>query len=186
MLYNTRKEGIMNRVALMFAAMVSVFLVTDFLGQEIRMPKNVFPPEISPPVITVTGIDGKATSVTLADLSNLPQQTLRVTEHGTPITYEGVLLSDVLALVQTPTGDAFRQPAASSYVVVKAVDGYKAVFSWAEADPTFTDQKVYLLVRRDAQPMPGGSGPFLIAAPGDKRRSRWVRQVSAVTIKQAN
>ena len=122
----------MNRVALILAAMVSAFSASSLFAQQIRMPKNVFPPDISPPVITVTGIDGKATIVTLADLSGLSQQTMNTTEHGTRITYEGVLLSDVLALVQTPTGDAFRQSAASFYVVVRAVDGYKAVFSWAE------------------------------------------------------
>ena len=66
-----------------------------------------------PATITVTGIDGKSVSLSLSDLSKLPQQTFKITDHGTPVVFHGVLLPDVLSKVALPTGEKFHSTAAS-------------------------------------------------------------------------
>jgi hypothetical protein len=154
-------------------------------GQGIQQPKRL-PPEIGQATITVTGISGTMATLTTEDLAKLPQQTVKTTNHGTPVTFEGVLLNDVLAKVALPAGEAYNSQAASYYLTVEANDGYKAIFSWAEIDPSFTDRKVYVVTVRDGKLLPDKDGPFELIVPGEKRNSRWVRQLKALTIRRAD
>jgi hypothetical protein len=156
-----------------------------FLLASFGMLVSVAPCQTSP-AVTVRGIDGTAAVLSNGDLAALPQQTVKATDHGTPATFEGVLLNDILAKVATPAGEKFHSTAASYYVLVEANDGYRAVFGWAELDPSFTDRKVYVATRRDGKPLPDSAGPFQLVVPGEKRGARWVRQVKSLTIKQAN
>jgi hypothetical protein len=98
------------------------------------------------------------------------------------VTFEGVLLDDVLGRVRIPSGEGFDKTIASYYLIAEAHDGYKAVFSWAEVDPTFTDRKIYIVTKRDGQPLSAKDGPFELIVPGEKRYSRWVRQVKLVRL----
>jgi hypothetical protein len=43
----------------------------------------ILPPEIVAATITVTGIGGTSAILSVSDLSKLPQQTVKVTDHGT-------------------------------------------------------------------------------------------------------
>ena len=134
----------------------------------------------------VQGIDGKSVTLSVADLSKLPQQTVKTTDHDAPVTFEGVLLADVLAKVALPAGEKFHSTAASYYMLVEAKDGYRAVYAWAELDSGFMDKAVYVVTKRDGKPLSDKDGPFQLVAPGEKRAGRWVRQVTALRIKQAN
>ena len=132
------------------------------------------------------GIGGKSVTLSAADLSALQQHTVKATDHGTLATFEGVLLTDVLATVDLPLGEKFHSTGASYYLIVEANDGYRAVFAWAELDSTFMDKTVYVVTRRDGKPLSDANGPFQLVAPGEKRTARWVRQVTALRIRQAN
>jgi hypothetical protein len=138
------------------------------------------------PSLIVDGGNGKTVTLTAADLSKLPQQTINAAEHGTPARFEGVLLSDVLAKVDVPSGEKLRGKSMSLYVLVEAADGYRAVFALPELDAGFTDRKIYLATMRDGKPLSEKEGPFRIVVPDDKRPARWVRQVTALRIRQAN
>jgi hypothetical protein len=144
--------------------------------------------------VVVQGIGGTSATISMADLAKLPQQTLRTTDRGTPVTFRGVLLADVLSKVATPTGEVqivtgtfgvWCHPTAALYdVLVQGNDGSRAVFDWAELAPRFTDRAVYLVTERDGKPLPDKDGPFQLVAPGEK--TRWVRQVFALTIGRVN
>jgi hypothetical protein len=138
------------------------------------------------PVVTVRGLGASAVKLSLSDLAKLPQQTFQYTDQEKPVTFEGVLLSDVLSKVDLPVGEKFHKTAASYYLVADAADGYKAVFAWAELDPSFTDRKVYLVTKRDGKPLADAEGPFRLIVPGEKRGGRAVHQVTGLTLKQAN
>jgi len=140
----------------------------------------------APATLVVRGIGGKSVTLSAADLAKLPQHAVTATDHGTPAAFEGALLTDVLAKVDLPTGDKYHSTAASYYLLVDARDGYRAVFAWAELDSTFMDKAVYVVTKKDGKPLPDTAGPFQLVAPGEKRAARWVRQVTALTIKQAN
>ena len=146
---------------------------------------SVAPSQV-PATLLVQGIGGTSATLSVSDLSKLPQQTVKVTDHGTPATFAGVLLSDVLAKVAVPAGEKFHSTAASYYLLVEAKDGYRATFAWAELDSTFMDKSVYVVTMRDGKPLSEKEGPFRLVAPGEKRGARWVRQVAALSIRQAN
>jgi hypothetical protein len=48
------------------------------------------------------------------------------------------------------------------------------------------DKSVYVVTMRDGKPLSEMEGPFRLVAPGEKRAARWVRQVTALSIRQAN
>jgi hypothetical protein len=131
-------------------------------------------------------VGGKSVTLPVADLASLPRQTVKAIDHGNPATFAGVLLTDVLAKVDLPLGEKFHSTGASYYLVVEAKDGYRATFAWAELDSTFMDKSVYLATKRDGKPLSDKDGPFRLVTPGEKRAGRWVRQVTALRIRQAN
>jgi hypothetical protein len=158
-------------------------------GQVLQTPGSrqfKLPPDIVPASFAVTGIEGETVSVTAWDLSKLPQQTVTIPDHGTSTTFEGVLLKDVLSKVPLPTGEKFHKTAASYYMVVKAKDGYRATFAWAELDSTFMDKAAYVVTKRDGKPLSETEGPFELVVPGEKRAGRSVRQITELEIRQAN
>jgi hypothetical protein len=96
-----------------------------------------------PAAILIQSLEGKAVTVTAEDLTKLPHHPIKASEHGTPATFDGVLLSDVLAKVNVPTRDKLRGKALAQYLLVEAADGYRAVFALTEFAPDFTDRNIY-------------------------------------------
>ena len=141
------------------------------------------PDAVAQATIDVTPADGKTLSVALADL---PRHTVAADDHGTKITFEGVLLRDVLAKAGVPLGEKLHGPTAlTSFVLATALDRYQVIFSIAELDAGFTDQIILLADRRDGKPLGAGAGPLQIVVPHEKRAGRWIRQVNRLEIRQA-
>src|SRR5438046_1764923 len=142
-----------------------------------------------PAALTLHGLDGNVITVNAEELAKLPHHAVKASEHGTAVTFDAVLLSDILAKVNLPVGDKLKGKALSQLVVAEAADGYRVLFALPELDPALTDHPVHLVTKRDGQPLSEKEGPFKIVAPNDKHPSRWVRQVRQVTalwIKQAD
>jgi hypothetical protein len=66
---------------------------------------------------------------------------------------------------QAWAGEKFHSTASSYYLIVEAMDGYRAVFAWAELDSTFIEKAVYVVTKRDGKPLPEKDGPFQLIAP---------------------
>jgi hypothetical protein len=181
--YNYHEGTFMNRIASSSAVVLAA--VAALLGQDRPTPQH-FPPDIGPATIAITGVGGKTAEITAGDLFKLPQKTVKTTDNGTAVSFEGVLLADALAKVDLPLGEKFHSTAASYYLVVQAKDGYRAVFAWAELDPGFMDKAIYLVMKRDGKPLSEKDGPFQVVVPGEKRGGRWVRHVTALQIRQTN
>lgn len=116
-------------------------------------------------------------------LAKLSRQSVRVKDRdGNESTYEGTPLHEVLEQAGVKFGNDLRGPALASYLVVEAADGYRAVFALPELDPASTDRVVLLAYRRDGKPLLGNEGPLRVVVPGEKRQSRWVRQVLTLRI----
>jgi hypothetical protein len=83
-------------------------------------------------------------------LEGLPHRTVTATEeNGETGTYSGVELGVLLAYNGAPQGMAIHGQAVADYVVVRPSDGYRAVFSLCELDPSFTDKIVLLADKRN-------------------------------------
>jgi len=153
---------------------------------QIGVGRGVAVEVVAPPMLTVVGIGGTIAWLSAAHLAILPQRTVKTADDGTPVEFQGALLTDVLAEVDRPTGEKFHSTSASYCVVVEGKDGYRATFAWAELDSTFMDKPVYLVTQRGGKPLPETDGPFQLVVPGEKRAARWVRQVTVLRIQRAS
>lgn len=128
--------------------------------------------------------EAPAVTLAAADLAKLPQRTAVLDNHGKQISYEGVLLGDLLAQHGVDLGKGLRGKQLSSYVAVLAKDGYEVVFALAEFDPTIVDSGIIIAERRNGQPLAASEGPFRIVAPHDKRAARSLRSLQEIDVVQ--
>ena len=123
-----------------------------------------------------------AIPIDTATLAGLPREAVTATAHGKTLQCEGVSLVKLLraagALPVEPLGGAQL----ANYVLVGARDGYRAVYSLAELEPTLGNRKVLLVDRCDGQPLADDDGPLRLIAPDESRPARWVRQVQSITV----
>jgi hypothetical protein len=105
---------------------------------------------------------------------------------GSTNQYEGILLGYFLDWAGVPRGTSLRGDDMQLCVLVKGADNYKAVFSLAELDSSFTDKLVLLAYARNGKALDTKTGPLLLVVPDDKRHDRWVRQVTDLEIVRVN
>lgn len=96
--------------------------------------------------------------------------------------YTGVLLSTLLADSGTTTGKELRGENLTKYVIVEASDGYQVIFSLAELDAEFSDNKIILADTIDSTPLAPADGPFRIIVQNDKRPARCIKQVNSIRV----
>lgn len=118
-----------------------------------------------------------------ATFAGLHRQTLKVQEEdGETATYSGVYLDDALVAAGAPSGMAVHGASVATYVLVRASDGYRALFSLAEVDPAFTDRIFLLADQRNGVALPANLGPYRIIVPGEHRHARWIRSVTVIDV----
>jgi DMSO/TMAO reductase YedYZ molybdopterin-dependent catalytic subunit len=132
--------------------------------------------------LAVGNEQGKFLPLPAEQWQKLPRRHVEVKEKdGTRARYEGVSLTEVLRFAGVPFEGHLRGPRVAEYVLVEAADKYRATFALAELDPSMTDKVVLLADRRDGKPLEG-VGPYRLVVPDDKIHSRWVRQVTRVSV----
>ena len=141
-------------------------------------------PAVQTPVasLTITGDIPKPVTLLPADLKAYPRTTVTLREDGRSISYEGVLLGEVLSRAGAPLGAELRGNNMASYVLARARDGYQVVFSLAEVDPAFTGSQIIIADTFDGKPLFDYQGPLRIVAPGDKRGARSIRMLERLEI----
>jgi hypothetical protein len=132
------------------------------------------------------GAKGHVIKLSAAALEGLPRTTSRAKTHesSTEVSYEGVSLGDVVRKAGGPSGEAIKGPKLKTVVIVKASDGYEAVFALPELDPAFTAKVVLLADRREGVPLSGKEGMYRLIVPDEKRQARWVRQVVSIELRE--
>ena len=119
-------------------------------------------------------------TLTLDDLSKMPRATATLTEKDAKVTYEGVPLIELLKKAGVPFGKQLRGKNLDSYVVAKAHDGYKVVFTLPELDPDFANESIVLADKKDGSPIASPQGPLRIVCSGDKVGARSERMVESI------
>ena len=143
-----------------------IFLVTGLSAQSLQ----------------VIDTEGKATTLSAAQIFALPRVTVSTAEHGIPAQFEGVSLAGLLELAGIHMGDTLRGARLTEVLLIEAADGYKIVFALAELDPAFAAREVILVDKRDGKQLNSKEGPFRVVAPGDQRPARWIRQVTKLQL----
>ncbi|NYF52395.1 hypothetical protein [Tunturiibacter gelidoferens] len=154
------------------------------------VPMGVMAEHQHPPTQPSTGLvltlDGKATTLSVADLSAMPQTTITVhNEHTkTDETYSGVLLGAVLAKYGLPVDKTTHQKMLRSYLVAEGMDKYWVVYSVTEIEGSEHNGTVIVATSMGGKPL-GEDGMFKLVDSEDKKPQRWVRNLSAITVKSA-
>ena len=141
-------------------------------------------PAFAMPSVTIQVGSKPALIFTEEDLMKMPQHTSNVKEHDAEIAYTGVYLHDLLVKAGAPAGGQLHGRALSSYVLATAKDGYQAVFTLTEMDPSFTDDQVLVADRANGTPLPETQGPFRLVAIHDKKPARSVRMLQKIDVVQ--
>jgi hypothetical protein len=135
--------------------------------------------------LTLT-IDGKATTLSVAELQAMPQKTVTVhNEHAkADETYTGVLLGDVLAKYGFPVDKTTQRKMLRSYLVAEGTDKYWVLYSVTEVEGSEHDGNVIVATSMNGKPL-GADGQLKLVDSGDKKPQRWVRNLRSITVKSA-
>ncbi len=136
--------------------------------------------------LKVTGLDGKETTYSAAELKAMPHKTVAVyNEHAKANeSYSGVPLTELLAKAGAPTGEKLRGKGFLLYVVAEGTDHYKVVYSIDETDPANHAGDIIVADTLNGEAI-AADGAFKLVSSEDKRPARWVRNLSAITVKSA-
>ena len=134
--------------------------------------------------LKLVGLSGQAVELTPAEIAALPHITLTVTVEGRTATYRGVRLSDLLATVGAPSGQALKGPELRDVVLVTAKDGYGVALALAETDGLVRKDQVLLADAADGAPLPATQGPYRLVVQGDQRGARLARMVTTIEVRR--
>jgi len=133
--------------------------------------------------LIVRGLDGKAITLSPADLAAMPHKTVAVMNHHTNAneSYSGVALSDLLAKVGAPQGSDVKGKLFMLGVVVTGTDKYSVLFAIAETDPTIHTGDILVADQMNGQKL-DKYGAFKLVSTEEKRPARWVRNLSSISL----
>lgn len=135
--------------------------------------------------LTLT-VDGKATTLSAAELQAMPQKTVTVRNEHTKAdeTYTGVLLGDLLAKYGFPVDKTTQRKMLRSYLVAEGTDKYWVLYSVTEIEASEHNGEVIVATSMAGKPL-GKDGQFKLVDSADKKPQRWVRNLKAITVKSA-
>ncbi len=133
--------------------------------------------------LSVAGPAGAVHTLSAAQLQTLPRITGAATAHDTRFSFEGYDLRDVLRLAGVTPVDSLRRGQLRRVVVFIGADGYSALIALSDLDPSIGGRRAILVDREDGQALPTERGPRRIIVEGDRRPSRWVRQVVRLEVR---
>lgn len=135
--------------------------------------------------LTIAGDVAHPLSLAKADLAKMHRTSVTVKGEGgdaVETTYEGVLLYDILKQAGAPLDKQLMGKALASYILAEARDGYQVVYSLAEFDPNFGNNKVIVADTINGKPLFDYQGPFRLVVPGDKKGARSIRMLEKITV----
>lgn len=137
----------------------------------------------SPASLEVRGPDGSVRTLGAAQLQTLPRVSGAASAHGNDFTFEGHDVRDVLRLAGVTPVDSLRSGQLRRVLVFVGADGYSALIALSDLDASIGGRRAILVDREDGRALPADRGPRRIIIEGDRRPSRWVRQVVRIEVR---
>jgi len=122
--------------------------------------------------IVVKGDIPKPLTLTAAELAKMPHSPATVLEGDNVLTYQGVLLSDILKQAGIPTGDQIKGAELTGIVIAKGKDGKRVAFAYAELDPSIGGAGVIVADQLAGMPIPAPHGPLHLVVSTDRGNAR--------------
>jgi hypothetical protein len=128
-------------------------------------------------------VDGKSTTLTVAELAAMPQKTVNVHNEHTKAdeTYSGVALGDLLAKCGFAVGQQTHRKLLRSYVRAEGTDKYWVLYSAIEVEGSEHTADVIVATSMNGKPL-GDDGQLKLIDNADKKPQRWVRNLAAITL----
>lgn len=128
-------------------------------------------------------VDGKSSTVTLAELAAMPQKTVTVHNEHTKAdeTYSGVALADLLAKYGFAVGPSTHRKMLRSYISAEGTDQYWVLYSTTEVEGSEHTADVIVATSMNGRPL-GDDGKLKLIDSADKKPQRWVRNLAAITL----
>ena len=126
-------------------------------------------------------------TVKAAELKAMARKTVTVhnAHSNADETYEGVEVAELLRKYGAPLGKELHGSALAYYVVATGSDGYAAVLSLGEVDPSFHPGDVLVADTMNGKALDAKNGPVKLVVTEDKRPARWVRNLVRLQLKAA-
>jgi len=141
-------------------------------------------------LLRVSGAVDRPLQLSLDDLAAMRRERVDIPGRDDPKsmeTWEGVPLIEILRKAGAPVDERLRGRNAAGFVLVKAQDGYRAVYALAEVDPGFSPgRRIIVADTLNGKPLAGDMGRLRIANQGEAKFARWVRQVVALEVRLAD
>jgi hypothetical protein len=134
-----------------------------------------------PSTSLILNVDGKATKFSVADLQAMPETTVMVHNEHTKVdeSYTGVLLGDLLAKSGFPVDKTTHRK-----MLREGTDKYWVLYSVTEIEFSEHNGNVIVATSMGGKPL-GDDGQLKLIDSGDKKPQRWVRNLSAITVRSA-
>jgi hypothetical protein len=162
-----------------------LFVLQAVQAQANAKPAMAMPAAAPSSSLTVT-IDGKAKRFSAAELKAMPQKTVKVHNEHSNVdeTYSGVELADVLAKCGFVVGKTEHHQIIRSYLKVEGTDKYWVLYSALEVEPSEHNGDVIVATSLNGGAI-GADGELKLVSTEDKKAQRWVRNLTAITMKTA-
>jgi hypothetical protein len=115
----------------------------------------------------------------------LPRAAVSVAFSELSGSFSGVRLADLVRAAGAPAGGDVRGRANAAYLIVRGSDGYVAIFTLVEIDPSIASCAPILADAQNGTPLTADMGPLRVVAPCDRHPSRAVRNVVSLGIGSA-
>jgi hypothetical protein len=116
----------------------------------------------------------------------MPQQTVIVHNEHTKVDekYMGVAVSDLLAKAGFVADKTTQKKMLHSYLRAEGTDKYWVLYSATEVEGSEHNGDVIVATWMDGKGL-GADGNFKLVSTEDKKPQRWVRNLTAITLKTA-
>lgn len=138
-------------------------------------------PELAAQLLHVVGDVAHPLALGAAELREFPRRRVQVEDRDGPAEFEGIPLLELLRAAGVPV-ESLRGAQTATVVVAEASDGYRAAYSLAELDDTFSGRLFILADRRGDAALGEDEGPVRVVGQGEPRRSRWIRGVRCLRV----
>ncbi len=180
-----------NLPLVLFAALTTISISAAQLAAQAGghiddLVAHAHPKAVPSTSLTLTGPEGKVLTLAPDDLKAMPHKSITVTNGHSQASesYSGVALTDLLAKVGVPVGKDLKGKAYVMYLVAEGTDHYKVLYSLDEVDAGAHQGDVLVADKVNGAPLTA-EGAFKLVSSDDKRPARWVRNLSAITVKLA-
>jgi len=139
---------------------------------------------IAPSTSLTLVLNGKTTTLTLAQIAALPHKSVTVfnLHEKKNETYSGISLAALLTANGAPFDKTTQHTMLHSYILASGTDGYGVIYSTVEVFPDFHTGDVIVADSMDGKPL-AEDGLKLISSE-DKHPMRWVHSLTSITLTQ--